>query len=313
MQQTICNSRPRTPPPYYKEGANRPACDVLLTCTIPVLSTLNEVSTEELLALVVRLRDLASWLDLEQQANVRAHPVLEAFKAEVPTGRNAWRHLHQQSSMIGHMQDAGLLEQGCFVELGAGRGRLLQMVHAAMGATTPSDYLAVDRAHVRYTGDRRHINTEHTEAVRFARATIDIEHLELSAAPVVAETKWPVVLCGKHLCGAATDLALICAQRYMHESEAHSVDGIDNVHSRAAAKLFKPDRPVLRGLCIALCCHQCCDWSRFVNRPYFQALGFSARDFKIIALMSSWAVCGDRTSGQQHRPDNETSTVNQQV
>lgn len=55
-----------------------------------------------------------------------------------------------------------------------------------------------------------------------------------------------------------------------------------------AAVHHRPDG----GVTIALCCHQVCTWSGYCNQGFFtDVLGFSPREFKLIALMSSWYVC----------------------
>ena len=43
---------------------------------------------------------------------------------------------------------------------------------------------------------------------------------------------------------------------------------------------------VLRGLCIATCCHHRCTWQHYVNRPFFQRLGFSPDEFELISWMT---------------------------
>ena len=42
----------------------------------------------------------------------------------------------------------------------------------------------------------------------------------------------------------------------------------------------------LRGLCIATCCHHRCTWQHYVNRPFFQRLGFSPEEFELISWMT---------------------------
>ena len=72
---------------------------------------------------------------------------------------------------------------------------------------------------------------------------------------------------GKHLCGAATDLALL--------SVLHSLD---------LARLG--------GLLIALCCHHRCDWDLFVGKEFLLERGFEQQDFNLLCGLTSWATCG---------------------
>ena len=69
----------------------------------------------------------------------------------------------------------------------------------------------------------------------------------------------------KHLCGAATDLALV-----------------------ALAQL---PRERLAGVAIATCCHHRCEWQHYVGRQYFaDQLGLAPSDFAKITRWSSWAT-----------------------
>ena len=79
-----------------------------------------------------------------------------------------------------------------------------------------------------------------------------------------------VVAFGKHLCGAATDLALRCLARLAH------VEGV------GAARL--------RGVAIATCCHHVCSWRHYTGRDWFAACGLGAREFELMRLLSSWCL-----------------------
>jgi hypothetical protein len=55
------------------------------------------------------------------------------------------------------MEHEGLLQpETCFVEFGAGRGKLLHFVKQALGEHVPADYLAIDRESTRLKFDRFH-------------------------------------------------------------------------------------------------------------------------------------------------------------
>jgi tRNA:m4X modification enzyme len=173
-------------------------------------------------------------------------------------------------------------------------------VQTAVGAAVPAAYVAVDRARVRHRRDPAMTSVAKsagngtptgtptdpaTAGPRVARACVDIANLDLAAAPLVAGNPDPVVLCGKHLCGAATDMTLACVANQRGETFGSA---------EPPAKRSGPP-PHVAGLCIALCCHQRCDWAHYVNRSFFVRRGFSAREFKIITLLSSWAICGVRS------------------
>lgn len=104
------------------------------------------------------------------------------------------------------------------VEFGAGQGKLLQSVHTALGAATPCTLLAVDRDRCRRKIDNK-IKKAGGSNVRHGRIQIDIEHLDLSKVPEVAEavsdpTQARLIACGKHLCGGATDVTLNCLMNF---------------------------------------------------------------------------------------------------
>ena len=101
---------------------------------------------------------------------------------------------------------------------------------------------------------------------------MDIKDLDLSQVEAV---KGGYVGVAKHLCGAATDMALRCM---VHEK-------------RKSGEVSRCD---LRGMAIALCCHHRCTWNELVGSEFMLQLGFSPEDFHLLSRMTSWAVCGCR-------------------
>jgi len=251
------------------------------------------------------------------QENINDHAVvrreinkhLEEAKGQKSVGTA--RHLEQQASLIGGMAKEGLIQDGCcYIEFGAGRGKLLHWLGqaakelAAGGASavpgqagkSTSDYLAIDRSNTRLNFDRFHQNTPHS---RLERVLIDIEHLVLGKVPLVQNSTKPLVLLGKHLCGAATDLSLTCSMQPRGPrgdpgtdaapaataadeaavttpapdagggtgaaaSKRRRVDGegTEAVAAVAAAAASSSCDDV-HGVMIALCCHQVCEWHRY--------------------------------------------------
>lgn len=155
------------------------------------------------------------------------------------------------------------------------------------------------------------------------RYLIDIEHLDLARCPIVNDRQSPIAMIGKHLCGAATDLSLVCALNAARAAGAAS-DAAAAVPTPACSPGEPPSKrpkategstsadgsergrdasPVaavdmgrgLRGVVVALCCHQVCEWHQYCNPGFFlDVLKMSPTDFKHIALMSSWATSGTR-------------------
>ena len=124
---------------------------------------------------------------------------------------------------------------------------------------------------------------------------MDIVDLDLSRVGVLKGRG--MVGLSKHLCGAATDLALRCLV-----STLHAPSGSDGVTMTA---------PRLCGVAIALCCHHQCSWSHLVGHEFLTDLGFSARDFHVISHMTSWAVCGIRPPHDEkgRRPNDKGSNL----
>lgn len=110
---------------------------------------------------------------------------------------------------------------------------------------------------------------------------MDIGDLELSGVGVVRGCG--LVGVGKHLCGAATDMALRSIVSAMQGGMAGGCG--PNVH----------------GIAIALCCHHACSWEELAGRDFLSHLGFSAHHFHLLSHMTSWAVCGCRPPATQSK------------
>ncbi|XP_023601948.1 tRNA:m(4)X modification enzyme TRM13 homolog isoform X8 [Myotis lucifugus] len=128
--------------------------------------------------------------------------------------------------------------------------------------------------------------------------------------PVLSRERLPVVGIGKHLCGAATDLALRClvetyGARREEGNEEPSAKRIKNNKADkdlgAAAEVggeghVAEEWSPVAGIVVALCCHHRCDWRHYVGKDYFRARGLGALEFHYFQRMSSWATCGRRTA-----------------
>ena len=125
------------------------------------------------------------------------------------------------------------------------------------------------------------------ETVRVRRAGAFVERLridikDLNFSGVTAARGRDVVFVAKHLCGAATDLALRCALADEKESSLLVEEKNGGVRNGVRAL----------GACVATCCHHRCEWGSYVNRAFMEAHGFGAREFGWLARISSWAVDG---------------------
>ena len=93
--------------------------------------------------------------------------------------------------------------------------------------------------------------------------------------------KLHVVCIGKHVCGLALDLTLRCICKC-----------IDKLLQQATIDIAT-----------ASCCHYLCTWDTYVNRPYFEARGFTKETFKIVCALSQWATMNPKEK-ETVNPDN---------
>ncbi|XP_068175103.1 tRNA:m(4)X modification enzyme TRM13 homolog isoform X2 [Antennarius striatus] len=320
-----CNSRQKPHPVYYVENINSGSADGPESLQQVSLS---ERSRSQLQSLLDKLKSAAEgeFIDYHQEE-----------LNDPKNGDSAHKHLKQQSSILGHLEALGLLARGrCFLEFGAGRGKLSHWIHEALKTPdhlkTPEhlktlddlQLLLVERCTTRFKVDGKHQDA----GVQFERLQVDIQHLDLSKVPLLTQKKLPLVGVGKHLCGAATDLALRCLletprlregteppPKRLKPSGPSDLESADDTGSSPG--------PVL-GLAVALCCHHRCEWRHYVGQQFFLQRGLNAEDFSAFCRMSSWATCGLRTKQhhlsqdptnqredeEEHEPVEETDVVN---
>ncbi|XP_040039257.2 tRNA:m(4)X modification enzyme TRM13 homolog [Gasterosteus aculeatus] len=323
-----CNSREKAKPVYYVENINSGSTDGE---TLQQVS-LSERSRAELQSLLDKLKSAVTGLQCDVEDSVLSHPVLQEELNNPKNGDSAHKHLKQQSSLLGHLEALGLLGRGrCFVEFGAGRGKLSHWIHEALKTRDPLQtcddlqLLLVERSSTRFKVDGKHQDT----GVQFERLQVDIQHLDLSKVQLLRQKRLPLVGVGKHLCGAATDLALRClleTQRPGGEAEP----------PRKRLKTSEPEPPPesgpgpdpglgpVLGLAVALCCHHRCEWRHYVGQQFFLQRGLGEAEFSAFCRMSSWATCGLRAANQvpvppggpdrrgddeEHEPAEETDAV----
>ncbi|NXP25908.1 TRM13 enzyme, partial [Scytalopus superciliaris] len=293
-----CNSREKPKPVYFVQDINAGLKDA---AEIPENQvSLSSLSIEELQNLIIKLKKASNGLELHLKEQILSHQALQEALNDPKNGESAFKHLKQQASILGNLEKLHLLGPGrCFVEFGAGRGKLSHWVDVALQNVEGVQFLLVERATTRFKVDGKHKRRDSI----FERLQVDIQHLCLNKVPILEKTKLPVVGIGKHLCGAATDLALRC----LVESYTACCDGENKEpeakRSRAALTGVVPDtaadngkniedpKPVA-GIVIALCCHHKCDWTHYVGREFFKSVGLGPVEFHYFQRMSSWATCG---------------------
>jgi len=267
-------------PNYHKKGINTEETDDSASRT---KRTINDISEERLANLVSKVNAVFKHL-APLPAEHLSHP-------EIPTesGAAARKHLSQNSALVRHMEEAGLTDKpSIFVEFGSGRGQLTYWLTMALaqakdqdttnGTSRPassktigkdSEFVLVDRGSQRHKMDNKLKNEFQANELSTTRIKIDIADLLLQKIPLIEKCNGEksLVALSKHLCGCATDLALRC----LANSEM-----------------------LVKGLCIACCCHHRCEWNSYVAKAFItDECGFHADDFFYLTRMTTWATCGD--------------------
>ena len=161
-------------------------------------------------------------------------------------------------------------ERWVYVEFGAGRAGLSSFVAAKLVELDNKSnvFLAIDRDSRRFKLDK-----QYKDIMTTFREKLDISDFDLKtflkhkkdSKELTSDQDLKLLAIAKHLCGGATDLSL--------------------------TSMSLQDPSTIQGICIATCCHQCCDAKTFVNLPFLKENGFTESDMSIIPRLTSWAIC----------------------
>ncbi|KAK3890177.1 hypothetical protein Pcinc_005855 [Petrolisthes cinctipes] len=270
----VCNARSKGQVTYVDPDCNLrvPTLHDLPKITIAALSD------DQLLSFLSRVKVAHSEHVGSVEVDVLRHEVVETVAGEVGrTVPGGTRHSEQNSSLLAHLRHNHLLHTShhhtCYLEFGAGRGQLTHWLTHSVTDPSRATFLLVDRGAQRYKCDAK---MKYNDELSVRRLRVDIKDLSLAAVPGLDHCI-RLVAVGKHLCGAATDLALQCVSQYHGSGKAEVV-----------------------GVVLALCCHHRCTWPTYVNPGFFQESGFSANEFYTLTSLTSWATCNPKrkTNGQ---------------
>lgn len=278
----ICNAKqPAVLPEYINIGINLGTKDVDATEEVESNITLSLVPSDVLR----KLMDKVNQVFVEKVAPnmielFLKHTSMDAEIAKEGYGPETRKHLIQTSSILGYLRDHNFLDESTsFVEFGAGKGHLSYWLAQLIKDKSDSNVVLVDRASHRHKQDNK---IEERDVVKRIRA--DIADLDLRRLKACGEAKH-VVGVSKHLCGAATDLAIRCLVN-------------DGSHAETNDSCI-PGR--VKGLVIALCCHHRCEWRSYVGKAFLLENGIGRDEFLLIKRMVSWAVCGTGESRETRR------------
>ncbi|XP_074044358.1 tRNA:m(4)X modification enzyme TRM13 homolog isoform X2 [Macrotis lagotis] len=291
---------PRSKTDYFIQDINAGLKDE--TEILDELVPISSLSEEQLENLIKKLKKASKGVNCTLKDQIMSHPALNDVLNDPKNGDSASKHLKQQASILGNMERLNLLgPRRCFVEFGAGRGKLSHWVDIALQEAEKVYFLLVERVTTRFKVDGKHKNRNSV----FERLQIDIQHLSLNKIPVLIKEKLPVVGIGKHLCGVATDLALRClVETYPTRCKERNEEPVakrvkndaenDTLVNEGSEKNELEQWIPVTGIVIALCCHHRCDWRHYVGKEFFRTLGLGPVEFNYFQRMSSWATCGMR-------------------
>ncbi|KFM76015.1 tRNA guanosine-2'-O-methyltransferase TRM13-like protein, partial [Stegodyphus mimosarum] len=244
------------------------------------------------MCLVEKVKTLYNETEFHINDSFTLHPILQAEMQNVDDGLCSFKHMKQQASLLALLENFNLLADGtCFLEFGAGKGQLMYWIIKCVPDSQKAAFILVDKSAQRHKSDNKFKGCD----LLIRRIRIDIQHLHIGKIENIAEKLNKVVGVSKHLCGAATDLALNCLMATLE---------VEQNEEKLKHKAL--------GMVMALCCHHRCTWSTYIGKEFMKEHGISERDFKIMCCIASWATCGLRKTDKSENPPNEDHCENLQ-
>ncbi|XP_029177037.1 tRNA:m(4)X modification enzyme TRM13 homolog [Nylanderia fulva] len=267
----VCNAKREldVQPTFIVKGVNLDEEVIVASPHVP----LSQLDGSVLEAVIRKIHSAYDKLPDISQA-ILQHDVLKSKLRDETCGSNVRKHLLQNASLLGHLEQAGLVhDDTCFIEFGAGKALLTYWLGQIIKDKSNSCVLVVDRSSHRHKNDNKLRKEDNRLVIKRIRA--DIADLRLNQVLEIQPIKYKVGI-AKHLCGTATDLAIRCLTKSMNNEPKVDV----------------------RGLVLAFCCHHKCEYSSYVGREYLRQCDFTANDFSVLCSIVSWATCGCRLKGK---------------
>ena len=142
----------------------------------------------------------------------------------------------------------------------------------------------VERNGLRYKADKE----LRLRGMSFKRVRMDIRHCCVpNLATNFGSPNVDVVLVAKHLCGVATDYAVLSVNSFNLKGAVKSgVAETECVKNSTEVDIS----PNFHGLAIATCCHHACAWKDYPGADWLSKRhGFTSAEFDIIKHWSGWA------------------------
>ncbi|XP_059177609.1 tRNA:m(4)X modification enzyme TRM13 homolog isoform X2 [Physella acuta] len=311
---------------YYVKGINQGVDDNSSSTVEKVC--VKDLTPESLFLLIDKVNELYKvHVGTAIETTILKHPCVceelgpsdEDIENTLAQHKALGKELLQQASLVGQLDQLGLLcSSTCFVELGAGKGKLSHWIQKATKKVVDNSFVLVERGSVRYKMDSFH--KLGGEESKFIRIKTDIENLHLGSVEAVRD---PVVVVGKHLCGGATDMGLRCALNTLNQSPSSTTAQSHTLHTKTnkseqedlniKTEKLKEDfvHRLPKGIMIALCCHHQCSWSTYVGKDFMLNIGLSPAEFDLLTRLSSWATCAKVTSKSLRHADLHSQSAHQ--
>lgn len=281
----ICNARPKAVESYISKGINY--SDEPNTLVDDSGKLLSEFDTKCIKQTIERVRKVFENIPEDKiTKKFLEFDIIEKEMLKPDYGNKTKKHLKQASSILGILKEYDLMKpSSLFIEFGAGRGALSYWLALATNFDEKSKIVIVEKASPKHKKDNKIAMT--SDKIKRIRA--DISDLVLDNLEIVNETNY-IVGVTKHLCGAATDLALRCL-----------------VNTKAFNEKVK-------GGVFTFCCHHRCRWIPYTGKNFFEENNLNVTDFTIMCAMASWATCGTGLSrNEKHISGDELKQNNRDV
>lgn len=259
----ICNARPKTIEPFVSKGINYR--DVASSLEEDYFKLLNEFDVKEIKITVRKVNNVNdNLIEGQLTQKISKFQLIEEEMSKPEFGDKSKKHLKQASSILGLLCEYNLMKpNSLYIEFGAGRGQLSYWLALATNADEKSKIIIIEKSSPKHKKDNK--ISRHSDKIKRIRA--DISDLVLDKLDLVNEVN-QIVGITKHLCGAATDLALRC------------LINTKQCNSKVDGGVF------------TFCCHHRCRWIPYTGKIFFQENGLDIDDFVIMCGMASWATCG---------------------
>nr|XP_037275131.1 tRNA:m(4)X modification enzyme TRM13 homolog isoform X1 [Rhipicephalus microplus] len=272
-----CNAKKKEAQEFFIKDINSGTPSLSSGSCLPGKIQLKNVSDERLWEIIRKVDEIYSGHVALPEKYAGLHRAFVTELEKLTGCAVAEKHLLQKAALLSLAESWGLLTgDSCFVEFGAGRGRLSYWL-ARILAKEDCRFLLVDKAASRHKFENK-VKNDLAKFPEIQRLQIDIRHLYLGNVKLLQDHSKKLIGLCKHLCGEATDFALRCIMETTGQPRNADSNDLLSIH----------------GVLMATCCHHRCYWDSFVGRPLLEEWGVARQDFDLLTAMAGWATCAAR-------------------